>query len=381
MRILIVRDVPGELNAKKMTYNIQEVGLATALRKKGHTCDILWCSNDHKYREEEIVSEGHTIKLYVVRSLDFLKNAWIKDADHIFEQYDVLQVCEYNQMYTRHLAKKYPKKFVCYHGPYYCEFNKNYNRMAKIFDMFFVDRYRKLGSHFITKSGLAADYLKAKGIKNVTPIGVGLSASFLGGENVEMLPELEVIRDTKCLKLLYIGVLEPRRNSLFMLDVIAKVKAMGVEFKQIVIGRFKDDIYKQEFWTRAETLGVKNNVIYIQRVEQKYLTHVYANTDIFLLPTIYDIYGMVLLEAMYFSMPTLTTINGGSNMMIESGKNGVVFKDFNASEWAECIENLSHDLNKAKMMGQLAHEKIVNEYTWDKLADKFIEAYKKRINS
>lgn len=380
MRILIVRVVPGELNAQKMTYNIQEVGLATALRKKGHTCDIMWCSNDHKYREEMIESDGQHIKLYVVRSVDFMKNAWIKDADHIFAQYDILQVCEYNQMYTRHLAKRYPQKFVCYHGPYYCEFNKNYNRMARLFDLLFVDRYRKLNSCFITKSELAADYLRSKGIKDVTAIGVGLNTTFLGGKNVEMLPELEIIRDTTCLKLLYIGVLEPRRNSIFLLEVIAKVKAMGIEFKQVVIGRFNDEEYQQAFWTKAEELGVKDNIIYIQRVEQKYLTHVYANTDIFLLPTIYDIYGMVLLEAMYFSMPTLTTVNGGSNMMIESGKNGVVFDSFDATQWATCIKDLASDLDKAKAMGRLAHEKIENEYTWDKLADKFIAVYKRKVD-
>jgi len=379
MKILIIRTVPGELNAQKMTYNIQEVGLATALRKKGNICDIMWCSNDHKYREETIVSEGQEIKLFIVRSIDFLKNGWMKDVDHIFDQYDILQPCEYNQMYTRHLAKKYADKVVVYHGPYYHEFCKNYNRMAKAFDMFFVDRYRKQNTCFIVKSGLAKDYLNSKGIKNVHAVGVGLSATFLGNSTVEELPELEDIKKIDCLKLLYIGVIEPRRNSLFLLDVLKALVDKGVLFKLIMIGRYQNEAYKQTFLEHVEAIGLADYIYYIPRVEQKYLCQVYSNTDIFLLPTIYDIFGMVLLESMYFNMPTITTVNGGSNMMIEDSKNGYVIKNFDPSVWAEKIADLSEQTELRKTVGSAAHETIVNHFTWDKLADKFIRIYESKL--
>ena len=377
MKILLVRDVPGELNAQKMTYNIQEVGLATALRKKGHSCDIMWCSNDHKYREEMIESEGQKIKLYVVRSVDFLKNAWIKDADRIFLQYDILQVCEYNQMYTRHLAKKYPQKFVCYHGPYYSDFNKNYNRMAKLFDIFFVGRYRRLNTPFITKSGLAADYLRSKGIRNVTAIGVGLSPTLLESSAVEVMPELNAIEDINGLKLLYIGAIEPRRNALYLLDLLKKLKDEGLTVTLVLIGKYKSVDYQSQFEATIKKYDLKDSILYIPRVEQKYLGYVYRHCDIFLLPTIYDIYGMVLLEAMYYGIPTLTTVNGGSNMMIKDGENGFVFDNFNLKTWTDQIRILSEDKKLANKIGKNAHETIVNEFTWDALADKFIEEYKK----
>lgn len=377
MKILLVRDVPGELNAQKMTYNIQEVGLATALRKKGHSCDIMWCSNDHKYREEMIESEGQKIKLYVVRSVDFLKNAWIKDADRIFLQYDILQVCEYNQMYTRHLAKKYPQKFVCYHGPYYSDFNKNYNRMAKLFDIFFVGRYRRLNTPFITKSGLAADYLRSKGIRNVTAIGVGLSPTLLESSAVEVMPELNAIEDINGLKLLYIGAIEPRRNALYLLDLLKKIKDEGLAVTLVLIGKYKNVDYQSQFETTIKEYDLNNSILYIPRVEQKYLGYVYRHCDIFLLPTIYDIYGMVLLEAMYYGIPTLTTVNGGSNMMIKDGENGFVFNDFNLKTWTDQIKKLSEDKKLVNKIGKNAHDTIVNEFTWDALADKFIEEYKK----
>ena len=42
MKILIIRNYPSYMAVKNNTYNIQEVGLAKALIRKGHICDIVF---------------------------------------------------------------------------------------------------------------------------------------------------------------------------------------------------------------------------------------------------------------------------------------------------------------------------------------------------
>lgn len=380
MKILILKDVPGEIKAQRMTYNIQEIGLAVALRKKRHGCDIMCVADDNKYHEQHVEIEGQKLTIYSMRAFVALKNGWLRDVDKIASNYDIIHVCEYNQMYTWHLAKKYRGKMVCYHGPYYCEFNHNYNRMAKVFDMLFVDRYRKLNTPFITKSELAAGYLREKGINNVRAIGVGLSPTLLESANDDIPQEIKRIENIKGLKLLYIGAIEPRRNATFLLDILRKVKDEGIDATLVVIGKYKNDEYKMMFEDGIEEYQLEDSVYYIPRAEQKYLGYVYNHCDIFLLPTIYDIYGMVLLEAMYFGIPTLTTVNGGSNMMIRNGENGYVFEDFHLKEWSERIKMLAGDKQLSNKIGTKAHETIANEFTWDALADKFIEEYKKLLS-
>lgn len=377
MKILVIKDVPGEIKAQKMTYNIQEIGLAVALRKKGHECDVMCVSDDGQYHEQHIEVEGQKLKIFSMKAYVALKNGWLKEADDIIKRYDIIQACEYNQMYTWHLAKKYQGKMVCYHGPYYCDFNRNYNRMAKVFDALFVGRYRKLGTPFITKSGLAADYLRNKGLDNVKAIGVGLSPSLLVSSDDSVLQELKAIESIKGLKLLYIGAIEPRRNALFLLDVLKNLKNSGIEATLVLIGKYKDVDYQAQFETAINEYNLKDSIFYIPRVEQKYLGYVYRNCDIFLLPTIYDIYGMVLLEAMYYGIPTLTTLNGGSNMMIKDGENGYVFESFDLKSWTDRIKKLAKDKQLSEDMGKKAHDTIINGFTWDALADKFIEAYNK----
>lgn len=51
MKILIIRNFPSYMSVKNNTYNIQEVGLAKALVRKGHICDIVFWTD----KEEEIV--------------------------------------------------------------------------------------------------------------------------------------------------------------------------------------------------------------------------------------------------------------------------------------------------------------------------------------
>ena len=249
--------------------------------------------------------------------------------------------------------------------------------MAKVFDALFVGRYRKLNTPFITKSFLAADYLRNKGLDNVKAIGVGLSPSLLVSSDDSVLQELKAIESIKGLKLLYIGAIEPRRNALFLLDVLKNLKNSGIEATLVLIGKYKDVDYQAQFETAINEYNLKDSIFYIPRVEQKYLGYVDRNCDIVLLPTIYDIYGMVLLEAMYYGIPTLTTLNGGSNMMIKDGENGYVFESFDLKSWTDRIKKLAKDKQLSEDMGEKAHDTIINGFTWDALADKFIKAYNK----
>ncbi len=137
MKILIIRPWPSLLDVTKNTYNIQEVGLAKALVKRGHSTDILFWTDGDEMTVEVEAEGGKPIRVFYRHGKVLLKNVWFSGQDALFAQYDVLQTAEYNQMFSWHLAGKYPEKTVIYHGPYYSPFNKNYNRMCRVFDAFF----------------------------------------------------------------------------------------------------------------------------------------------------------------------------------------------------------------------------------------------------
>lgn len=377
MKILIIRNYPSYMDVENNTYNIQEVGLAKALVRKGNVCDIVFWTNQEE-KEVDIPVDGvGKVTVFYRYGKTALKNTVYTGCDELFAQYDVLQTAEYNQMQSWIFAKKYPEKHIIYHGPYYASFNKRYNLMCAVFDLFFLNRYRKLGTRFITKSKLAQEFLESKGIKstNIKTIGVGIDAQMLSNGKTECNEPLllKMSKDEK-VKLLYIGRFEERRNIPFIFDVFSEILKRNTNVTLYMIGT-GDKGYTDKCWKYADELGIRESIIYQERMEQKYLSGVYKLADFFLLSTEYEIFGMVLLEAMYYKTVVLTTDNGGSGTLIDNGRNGYILKDKKASEWANVVtKSTSEKMNAVK---ETAHDTIADQYTWDKLADSFIESYKK----
>lgn len=376
MRILIIRSYPSYMDVEKNTYNIQEVGLAKALVRKGHVCDIVFWTDREEKKVNVPVDKDGSVAVYYKHGKTALKNTVFIGCDSLFEQYDVLQAAEYNQMQSWLLAKKYPQKTIIYHGPYYSPFNKRYNLMCSVFDKVCLGRYLKLGTRFISKSKLAEMFLKEKGIKesNITTIGVGMDAQMLMNGVGECSEPLYIsMKQDENVKLLYIGRFEERRNIPFIFDIFSKVLEENINATLYMIGT-GDASYLEAAWKHADELGIRDHIVYQERMEQKYLSQIYELADFFLLPTEYEIFGMVLLEAMYYQTVVLTTNNGGSSTLMNEG-NGIVMKNLDADEWSRKIIELVRNRETCERIGKAAHKTIEEGYTWDALADRFLLVY------
>lgn len=379
MRILIIRNYPSYMDVSCNTYNIQEVGLAKALIRKGHQCDIVFWTEKEEMNKVIKFDDGLSYTIYYRKGINILKNAIYTGIAELIDKYDVIQTAEYNQIQSWILSKKYKDKTIIYHGPYYSEFNKKYNLMCKIFDIFFLNRYKKLGTNFIVKSELAREFLINKGIDRdkVINVGVGIDLDALSnrdfGEQPKFIKNIDKYEED--LKLLYIGRIEPRRNINFIYDTLSELSKRGEKVKLIMVGRGEKQ-YVEECNQYAKRIGVDNLIYSIEKLEQKYLSELYKKADFFVLPTKYEIFGMVLLEAMYYGVPVLTTLNGGSNCLIKSGDNGIIL-ECNREKWANEILKLKKNLSDYEKISKNASVTIKNEYTWDKVSEKILSSYEK----
>ena len=379
MKILIIRNFPSFMSVKNNTYNIQEVGLAKALVRKGHICDIVFWTDKEEETVDIPVNESGVVHVFYRHGRTKLKNTIFKNCENLFEQYDILQPCEYNQMQAWLLAKNKPEKTVIYHGPYYSPFNKKYNLMCKIFDVFFLRQYIKQGTQFLVKSEMAKDFLVEKGIqaRNVEVVGVGIDTQMLSNKTEECVePLYQIMKDQKDgLRLLYIGRFEERRDIPFIIDVFKKVLEKKHDTRLYMIGTGNPD-YLEKTFEYMKKVGVQDKVVWQEKMEQKFLSGVYKQADFFLLPTEYEIFGMVLLEAMYYGTVVLTTRNGGSSTLIKNGENGFTIKK-DLDKWANCLVGLN-DEKKHKISKNASY--IINQnYKWDNVANKFIMKYKQRL--
>lgn len=384
MNILIIRNYPSYMSVKNNTYNIQEIGLAKALVRRGHKCDIVFWTD----KQEESVtipvprSNNGVITVFYKNGITALKNTIFIGCDELFSEYDVLQPCEYNQIESWILAKKYPNKTVIYHGPYYSSFNKRYNLMCKLFDLFFLGLYRKNKTQFIVKSRLAENFLKCKGISNIDVAGVGIDIEMLSDNKSEsdQLIYKKMLLDEGDNKLLYVGRFEQRRNITFLLDVFKKVNQELPNSKLYMIGN-GDKHYIEKCWEYARDIGVYDKIVWQKKIEQKQLSDIYKLSDCFILPTYYEIFGMVLLEAMYYRNLVVTNINGGSSTLITHGVTGIIIDSWEHQEWAEKIVFYMKDRKKRKLIVENASKTIGDSFTWDKLAPIFEKCYLNKLKN
>lgn len=382
MRVLIIRNYPSYMEVMNNTYNIQEVGLAKALVRRGNICDILFWTDREEKNIEIPVDNGGKVIVFYRHGKTALKNTVYSRCKELFSKYDILQPCEYNQIQSWILSKKYPKKTVIYHGPYYSPFNKRYNLMCSIFDRFFLHQYIKLGTKFIVKSKLAKKFLTEKGIEsnNICEAGVGIDAQVLSAKGTECQEPLykQMSIDDAFPKILYIGKFEERRNIPFIIKVFAGILKKQSNAKLYMIGSGEEK-YLSMVWKLAKELNVDKNIAYQKKMEQKYLSNIYKLADIFLLPTEYEIFGMVLLEAMYYEDVVITTNNGGSSTLIQDGVNGYIRESKEENAWIDLIVETIK--SKENVIGKKASSTISKNYTWDKLAEKFEKQYLNRLKN
>ena len=369
MKVLIVRAFPSIVDLSKNCYNHQEIGLATAFLSLGHEAGIVYYGGDDS-RDIKYATSCGTINIYYRKAKVLLKRiAFFENFSDLKEEYDLIIANECDQIETVKTLNRYAEKTVIYHGPYYSPFNKRYNFANMIFDFLFARKMQKKNPCIVTKSKLAKIYLENKGFTVAADVGVGINNEQLLSNSDGTNPMEGRLQEGN-IHLLYVGRLEPRRNTLFLLDVLEKLVKVDSRYRLVMIGT-GDQKYVNKVFDAVSKKQLGDYIIYEESMPQNQLPYLYKNCDLFLLPTEYEIWGMVLMEAMRFDLPVITTYNGGSSSLIATGMNGYIM-DIDVQQWVHTI--LEYELD----MGNLQH---YNEYVlsdrcdWIQIAEKMIECH------
>lgn len=98
--------------------------------------------------------------------------------------------------------------------------------------------------------------------------------------------------------------------------------------------------------------------------------------DICVLATFTEGISNSILEYMAFEKPVVATSGGGTNEIVVDNKTGFLINPSNPEELAEKLEILLNDTDLRFRMGHAGKERVMNEFSIDKMARKYIELYK-----
>jgi len=372
-RIAIIRSASSPVS--KSQYNIQEIGMAEALADHGVFIDVFLISDKNKTYIEKLGSHDR-VTVYWMKGIKIPgQQGYYRDLKGILDsnRYDLIQALDDSQIttvLTSRYCRKRGIKFVLWQGMYE-NYPEKYKRLIQyVFDWTFLRILRNNTKHCIAKTTSAEKYLEMKGFSNISVIPVGLeTGNFEGNGRIDYRKKLGIAGDMKVL--LYVGKVEERRKPKFCIDVYEKVKETEGKCCLIYVGKGP---MLEEVHQYAEQRKIKD-IYFIDSIPQNELPGLYSLGSMFILPTRYEIFGMVLIEAMYFSTPVITFCAAGPVDVIENGTDGVIMDNFDADKWAEEVREHMFVKNDCGEMGRMGRKKIMSKYLWKSVAKQYFEYY------
>jgi glycosyltransferase involved in cell wall biosynthesis len=155
------------------------------------------------------------------------------------------------------------------------------------------------------------------------------------------------------LTILFTGVLIPSKGVRVLLEAFNELVERGVQARLELMGKWGDDTFRTacEAFVREHGLSDRVHFLGVKRDQEKF-TH-FAGCDVFCFPSYFEAesFGLVLVEAMQFAKPVVTTDWRGIPSVAQDGVNGIVVPIQDAAAVAAALERLARDPALRARMG------------------------------
>ncbi|MHC1755343.1 MAG: glycosyltransferase family 4 protein [Methanosarcina sp.] len=124
----------------------------------------------------------------------------------------------------------------------------------------------------------------------------------------------------------------------------------------------------------VKKMDLTENVIFLGKVFGSEKRRLIASTDILILPSRYEAFGIVLLEAMASGKSIVASNVGGVPYIVNNGETGLLFEVGNVKELAEKVIKLL-DCEKLRLEMGRAGRKRAKDFSWNNIADQTVKTY------
>ena len=173
--------------------------------------------------------------------------------------------------------------------------------------------------------------------------------------------------------ILYVGKLEYNKGVDNLLIVFSKVVKGIPDAKLIIVGSGSQE---KRLKNLANRINITKSVIFMGKVQSEELPFVIAASDLFVLPSLMEGFGIVLLEAMACGKPCITTMAGGSEDVVVNDETGLIVPPANQYSLYHATSVLLNDDSLAQKFGNAGRKRVEEKFSWDVVAKQTIKYYK-----
>ena len=185
--------------------------------------------------------------------------------------------------------------------------------------------------------------------------------------------------------LLYVGRIEPLKGIDTLIRAIAKADILGDSVCLVVIGgdpqtaQPESDDEMARLQAMREQAGVKDLVTFLGKRSQVTLPYYYSAAEAVVVPSHYESFGMVALEAMACGTPVVASQVGGLAFLVQDGVTGFTVPVDDPQALADRLMVLTNDHDLRQKLGNQAVE-VARKYDWHNIAGQIFDLYKSLID-
>jgi glycosyltransferase involved in cell wall biosynthesis len=171
-------------------------------------------------------------------------------------------------------------------------------------------------------------------------------------------------QNTEPLQILFVGRLEAQKGLPVLLEALKDVDATDSNFRVVVAGDGPDRAASVDLATK---LGLKDRISFLGRRSPEELTAIYASSDIFVLPSMYEGFPIVLLEAWASSLPAVISNVGGVPKICHNGEDAMVVSPGDSNALAHALRTIMSDPALREKLGRNGRKLVESKYNYQEI--------------
>ncbi len=171
--------------------------------------------------------------------------------------------------------------------------------------------------------------------------------------------------------ILYVGTLQPRKNIPLLIKAFSSFKKNHPNFKLVIVGK-KGWLY-EEIFNETKKLGLENAVVFTDYVTDDELGSLYRGAFCLVMPSLYEGFGIPILEAMSFNCPVVSSFS--SSLPEVGGDACLYFDPESEADLLDKLTTLKGNENLRKELIKKGKERV-KLFSWQTCAEKTLELIK-----
>lgn len=197
-----------------------------------------------------------------------------------------------------------------------------------------------------------------------------VSPAFQRVEDAARIEEVRARHNLHVPYVLYVGNIEPRKNLVRLIDAFARIKKNGLPHKLVMVGQA--GWHCEPIYAEVERQGLKSEVLFTGYVPFEDLPAIYSGAAALAFPSIYEGFGLPVLEAMACGTPVVTSRTSGLAEVADGA--AVLVDPISVDEIASALTRVCTEPGLAGELSALGLARA-REFTWQHAARSTIDVY------